>query len=306
MRRFIPSPSMVVAVAAVVLAVARTAPAAALISGARLKNRSVSAKKIKVNSLTSKEVAETKLKTVRRSKFANVALGAFSVGGLQARRIYATQAPGASATDVLDMQGFQLLASCSGGNPQLRARTAVNDAELRGSVVGTPTNNANPMTPTIAVPNFDISGTPSLTGGKQRGQGTVVYRRPDNRMASVTYSFSDVGGCRFTGTSLGGWRCPRAPRPGAGCAGPSGGSPRRPPARARRGRRGPPGGSPPPASGRSARRGRSRRSPPARRAARGGATWRGRRRGRAPWGSPTARGSRRRRARVPTGSTRPS
>ena len=80
----------------------------------------------------------------------------------------------------------------------------MNDAELRGSVVGTPTSNANPLTTTIAVPNFDISGSPVLNGDKQRGQGTVVYRRPDTKMVQATYSFSDTGGCRVTGTAFGG------------------------------------------------------------------------------------------------------
>ena len=206
MRRFIPSPSMAVAVCALIVALGGTATAAALISGSRLTNRSVSGVKVKRNTLTGTEIAESKLNLVG---LARRSFSADSVGGLGAARISARQPTGTDDTTILDFGGLQLIGSCSGGNPQLRARSSLNDAELKGTVAGAPVNNTTDPAE-INVDNFDTGTTADVLGGKQQGQGTLVYARPDGRVVQATYSFADAptqgtfNGCVFSGTALAG------------------------------------------------------------------------------------------------------
>jgi hypothetical protein len=207
MRRFIPSPAMVVAFAALLLALSGTAVAASLISGSRLKNRSVSAKKIKVNSLGSKEVAETKLKTVRRAKVATVAVSAFTIGGVTLKRIYSLQRIGQNNTPILSFEGLTLFAACPGGKPRVLAQTAVNNTDLRVSAVGPGGNAAAAVGGTS---NLDVGKSASALAGKASGTSTIVYTRPDNHTATVTLGFADSPspgsrkGCTYSGSAIGG------------------------------------------------------------------------------------------------------
>jgi hypothetical protein len=195
---------MVVAFSALLLALSGTAVAASLISGSRLKNRSVSGKKIKVNSLTSKEVAESKLKAVPRAKFATQAFSAASSGGLQPKKISAHFPAGTDDTTVLELGGLTLIGSCSGGNPQLRARSNSNNAEIKGMVFG----EGNPAG--IGSDDMDVGSTVNLLSNKQQGIGNLVYTRPDGRIVQVDYAFADspteggYQGCVFGGTGFAG------------------------------------------------------------------------------------------------------
>jgi hypothetical protein len=207
MRRFLPSPSMVVAVVAVVLAVGGTATAATLISGARLKNRSVPDYKIKINSLDSNEIAESRLNTVPRAKASVTAFSAAAAGGLQPKKLNARLPAGTDDTTVLDLGGLTLIGSCPGGNPALSARSNANDGQLKGSVVNGGGQNAAVG---LNRDDFDTGSTQSILGGKQQGQGTIVYSRPDGGIVQVTYAFADAptqgafNGCVFSGTGFAG------------------------------------------------------------------------------------------------------
>lgn len=67
MRPRKPSPAMLVALLALFIALGGSSYAISQISGRQLKNRSVPAKKLKLNSLTGKEIRESRLGLVRRA-----------------------------------------------------------------------------------------------------------------------------------------------------------------------------------------------------------------------------------------------
>jgi hypothetical protein len=75
------TPSLVVSVLALVLAVAGGAYAAGAISGSKLKNRSVAGKKLKKNTVTGTEVKESKLGQVPSALNADTATNATQLNG---------------------------------------------------------------------------------------------------------------------------------------------------------------------------------------------------------------------------------
>ena len=104
-----PSPAMVVAIIALVLAAGGVGYAASTINGKVLKNRSVAGKKLKKNTLTGTEIRESKLGKVPKAKSADTALhantadnatnaiSANSAGGVSTMSFHATQIVSAAA-----------------------------------------------------------------------------------------------------------------------------------------------------------------------------------------------------------------
>jgi len=75
-----PSPSMVIALIALFVALGGTGYAAVKINGKNIKNRSIAGKKLKKNTLGGKQIKESKLKTVPRAKRATTAGSAGTAG----------------------------------------------------------------------------------------------------------------------------------------------------------------------------------------------------------------------------------
>ena len=201
---------MVVAFSALLLALSGTAVAASLISGSRLKNRSVGSKKLKVHSVTGREINRSKLGRVplaQRAQVAGVAGSAFTIGGVTLKRIYSLQGVGQNTTPILNFEGLSIFGACPGGKPRAFAQSALNNTDLRVSVVGPGGKSAAVAGGTS---NLDVGGSPSVIGGKDSGTSTIVYTRQDNHTASVTLGFSDSPspggrkGCTFAGSAIGG------------------------------------------------------------------------------------------------------
>jgi hypothetical protein len=197
---------MAVAMVALLVALGGTAGAAVLISGKQLRNRSVSGKKLKINTLTSKEVSESRLKAVPRAKFATLAGVAGSVSGNQIRKIHFNPPRGTDDTVVLDMLGLQVIAACPGGNARLIARSLANNADLRIGVLSGKAPNAA-VSGTL---NFDIGKSIDMRANKPTGVGTLVYNRREGQTVTLTYSFAGrptlggFNGCAFAGMANGG------------------------------------------------------------------------------------------------------
>jgi hypothetical protein len=197
---------MAVAMVALLVALGGTAGAAVLISGKQLRNRSVSGKKLKINTLTSKEVSESRLKAVPRARVATIAGVAGSVSGNQIRKIHLNAPNGTDDTVVLDMLGLQVIAACPGGNARLLARSLANNADLRIGVLSGKAPNAA----VSGTANFDIGTSIDMRAGKPTGVGTLVYNRREGQTITVTYSFAGARtlggfrGCAFAGMATGG------------------------------------------------------------------------------------------------------
>ncbi|MFC5178795.1 hypothetical protein [Nocardioides taihuensis] len=112
-------PATGIAILALVVSLGSGAVAAGLITGADIKNDSV----------TGKDVKESSLAKVPAAKNAD------KVGGVQVKRIRLVGASPVGATTILRLNSFSLVASCTGGVATVTAKTTSGDAELSWEAV---------------------------------------------------------------------------------------------------------------------------------------------------------------------------
>lgn len=221
------SPAFVLAFVALIVALGGSAVAgvpakvARAISGSSIKKHSISGVRLKNNTLTGKQIAETKLSIVPKSKrtifahtagTAGTAINSGAVGGLAVHKIDFAAAEGTNPSTILAAQGLTLSASCSGaGNPVLSALSGANDSDIRITVIqSTTTKNGADTTRVTANSNFDAGKTINATAGASRGNGTLAFANAAGKIVNLTYSFHGAPSlgasksCLFTGVSFDG------------------------------------------------------------------------------------------------------
>jgi hypothetical protein len=133
-------------------------------------------------------------------------LNADQVDGFSASRIDFRAAAGTPLTDILNIGGLILRASCNTGpDIDVRAATSVVNSTLHVSFVRDPSNlavfrAANNLNPGV---NFQLLGS-----NDDEAQGTLTYSTPAGSQVTVTFqseeanAFGGTTACLFAGTAL--------------------------------------------------------------------------------------------------------
>jgi hypothetical protein len=237
MRSRLPSPALVVASLALVVALGGTAFAAAKISGSEIKTHSISGNRLKNNTLTGKQIQESKLGKVpsatnadRATKAdsattattagtalnatnatnaanATTAGDAATVGGLTVKKVSYTANDAASgtgtATTILNVGGLTLTATCdTNGVIDIEASTAVDNADYQSDIEYQNGTNDDGWTN----PDFDSGSANSfdITDARDAGLTTFTYVTPAGAIVNGQLGFEDSnneGSAIFNGTA---------------------------------------------------------------------------------------------------------
>ena len=233
-----PSPSMIVAMVALSVALAGTATALpgrarvkkddisrAAVRSVHIKSRAVQSKHIKSRAVTRSKIArravsssevgqdaitgtnivESSLSTVPGATNATNAANAATVNGRSVEKMSFMVPGGTGATTVLSLNGLTLVATCAAG-PGLSvvANTSVAGALIHAGGIGSTAPSGYYVEDDSFNPgdSFNILGA---TGGSDL-RGTLTYMRPDGGVVTATYlAEEDPPGnrCIFGGTATG-------------------------------------------------------------------------------------------------------
>jgi hypothetical protein len=231
-----PSPSMIVAMVALSVALAGTATALpgrarvkkddisrAAVRSVHIKSRAVQSKHIKSRAVTRSKIAkravssnevgqdaltgsnivESSLSTVPTATNATNAANAATVNGRTVEKFSFLAPGGTGATTVLSLNGLTLVATCAAG-PQVSvaANTSVSGGLIHSGGIGTSAVNGYYTGDDSFNPgeSFNILGA---TGGGDL-QGTLTYVRPDGGVVTATYLVEEDpprNRCVFGGTA---------------------------------------------------------------------------------------------------------
>ena len=230
-----PSPSMIVALVALFVALAGTATALpgrarvkkddiarAAVRSVHIKSRAIQSKHIKSRAVTRSKIARRAVSSsevgqdaltgtnIVESSLATVptatsATNAATVNGRTVEKIAFLAPGGTGATTVLSLNGLTLVATCAAGpGLSVAANTSVGGALIHSGGIGTPApsgyyNEKDPFNPGES---HNILGA---TGGSDL-QGTLTYVRADGGVVTATYlAEEDPPGnrCVFGGTATG-------------------------------------------------------------------------------------------------------
>jgi hypothetical protein len=167
----------VMATLAVFIALGGSSYAAMTIRGADIKNRSIAAKKLKRNSLTTREIRESQLGTVPRARTAR------SVGGIRAEDIK-VRCP----TDT-----FPIADVCA--ERTARPPQPYSGAVITCSNVGTPAGPGRRL-PTHGELRMALSAVPLALGGELTSE--VYPATSDPGHLDVIYIIDEIGGIAMT------------------------------------------------------------------------------------------------------------
>jgi len=187
LTRFRPSPALVVASLALVIATGGTAYAAVTISGSSITNHSIAGRKMINNTLTGTQIKESGLATVPK---ANLAANASKVGGFTVRKIlYAPTTNSTTPKTILHLGGLVLTATCGNGDLDVTATSTVDHAHL-GSEMYNAAGGGNPD----GLHHSDFgphSAThlDSLTDGNPWGETSFTYTRANGTIVNGQVSF---------------------------------------------------------------------------------------------------------------------
>ena len=233
-----PSPSMIVALVALSVALAGTATALpgrarvkkddisrAAVRSVHIKSRAIQSKHIKSRAVTRSKIArravsssevgqdaltgtnivESSLGTVPGATNATNASNAATVNGRSVEKISFLVPGGTGPTTVLSLNGLTLVATCAAG-PGLSvvANTSVGGALIHSGGIGTSAVNGY----YAEDDNFNPGDSFNVLGATGGGglQGTLTYVRPDGGVVTATYLVEeDPPGnrCIFGGTATG-------------------------------------------------------------------------------------------------------
>jgi hypothetical protein len=192
-----PSPAMVVALLALMVAFSGSAVADDVVraakeklSGSRLKPRSVSGDRIRRNSLTGVEIAESRLRKVPlaaradvvtladRASIADSAVDADRVDGVSVLPIkYDTLAPGDFPQTIFDRAGLRLTANCAGHQLSLTATAGATGGNDNSIAVTAMESTAPATAGSGEDPDFDAGETFDLAAAMGAGDGDGVLGR---------------------------------------------------------------------------------------------------------------------------------
>ena len=221
MKRLRVSPSMVVAIIALIVALAGTGYAASKLNGSSIKKNSVPGNRIEKNSLGGKQIGENKLGEVPSAAQADQAAfaanaanatnaaDADSVDGLTVLKFNYRRDTGVPPETILDLAGLKIEASCGPTDfPGAIATTTKQNSSLYG-VADYP--------PGLDYDSFDYEGgafdtdvevdlDDEFDGLGDPRIASLVYEAPDGSVVTVSFA-ADANGtseCVITGTAVGG------------------------------------------------------------------------------------------------------
>ncbi len=185
-----PSPALVVATLALVVALGGTAFAApirrlaASIDGSTIKDHSIAGVKLKNDTLTGTQIKESRLGTVPH------AANADAVGGVTVRKIfYAPKRKSAKPTTILSLGGLVLSATCPNGDLEVIMTSKVDHAHL-ASEMWNSAGNGSPdgLHHSDFGPN-SASHLESLGDGNAYGETSFTYTRSNGTIVNGQVSF---------------------------------------------------------------------------------------------------------------------
>jgi hypothetical protein len=173
------------------------------ITTGKIKKEAVTTSKIKKNAVTGAKVNESTLGEVPSATNATNAGNANTVGGLRIVKFSLNGASPIGNTQILDLNGLQLLASCSGGAVTATATTSVNGGEVSAFA-----HDASSETSEGEFDDtFNVGDTftlPSPTNTDVMGE--LAYTGGDLRTVRLFYNQEDSippNDCLFNGYAIG-------------------------------------------------------------------------------------------------------
>jgi hypothetical protein len=228
-----PSPSMIVALVALFVALAGTATALpgrarvkkddisrAAVRSVHIKSRAIQSKHIKSRAVTRSKIAKRAISSsevgqdaitgtnIVESSLGTVptatnATNASKVNGRSVEKFAFVAPAGTGATTVLSLNGLTLTGACGAGTAlSVTASTSISGAVIHSGGAQAAGTGAfyladNPFN--VGDPPFDVLGaTP------HEKEGTLTYARADGEVATATFLAEDTGSaCVFAGTATG-------------------------------------------------------------------------------------------------------
>jgi hypothetical protein len=197
--RLRPSPALIVASLALVVAIGGTAYATATISGSTITDHSIAGRKLIDNTLTGTQIKESGLATVPR---ATQASNASTVGGITVRKIfYAPSTASPTPVKILSLGGLRFNASCGGGNVQIVVTSTVSNTHFSSQMW----NSGNGgQADGLHHTDFDATDLDDLTDSNDWGETSFTYVRPNHITVSGEVAFDSTnlaGGNIFNNTA---------------------------------------------------------------------------------------------------------
>jgi hypothetical protein len=229
MREFLanrrPTPAMAIAFVALLVALSGTAvalPGKNSVDSGDIKNKQVKSKDLANNAVTGKKVKNSAIRsadvgndsltgadinegTLSQVPSANSATTAERAGDLAGRKMDFRVPPGTAATQVLNIGGFILTATCDAdGNLSVVATTTVNDAFFVSRSLNQTGAADNVFTDT----DLDTTDSQDVVGNNQAFiQGFTNYENKNGSVVSVSWQADEdapaaENNCVFAGTAV--------------------------------------------------------------------------------------------------------
>jgi len=184
LRELRPSPALIVASLALVVAVSGTGYAAAAINGRSIADHSIAGRKLIGNTLTGSQIKESRLGTVPHAARAD------TVGGITVRKVfYAPKTDSATPTTILHLGGLVLKATCANGDLEVVMTSTVDHAHLASEMWNSAGNgSADGLHHSDFGPN-SASHLESLGDGNAYGETSFTYTRKGGIIVNGQLSF---------------------------------------------------------------------------------------------------------------------
>jgi hypothetical protein len=177
-----PSPALIVASLALVVAVSGTAYAAATINGRSITDHSIAGNKLMKNTLTGAQITESRLATVPNAK---------AVGGITVRKVYyAPKTQSATPTTLLHLGGLVLTATCNNGDLEVLVTSTAAHAHLSSEMFNSAGGgSADGLHHSDFGPNSAFHFGESLGDGNPWGETSFTYTRAKGIIVNGQLSF---------------------------------------------------------------------------------------------------------------------
>jgi hypothetical protein len=195
LTRLRPSPALIVASFALIVAISGTAYAAATINGRSIEDHTIAGRKMINDTLTGTQIKESRLGTVPRAAHAS---NSGTVGGITVRKVfYAPSTASPTSVNILRIGGLTLAASCNSGTVAIIVTTSVNNTHLSSQMFN---SGGGGQADGLHHTDFDSTGLDDLTDQNLWGETSFTYVRPDHTTVSGELSFDSsnvIGGNIF-------------------------------------------------------------------------------------------------------------
>ena len=185
-----PTPALVVASLALVVALGGTAFAApirhlvASINGATIQNHSIAGIKLENNTVTGTQVKESSLATVPHAANAN------TVAGITVRKVfYAPKTNATTPTKILQLGGLVLTATCGNGDLEVVMTSTVDHAHLASEMWNSAGDGSADGLHHSDFGPHSASHLESLGDGNAYGETSFTYTRANGTIVNGQLSF---------------------------------------------------------------------------------------------------------------------